>query len=494
MEREPLSTNRKALRINLDLSVYGTIAEIGGGQEVARQFFQAGGASGTIAKSISAYDKLFSDRLYNQNKSGKYVSEGRLCKMLETEYHELVSVLSSTRERPTLFFAFANTVTTLNYQKDNYSHGWVGMRFQSTPKRDPNEVIFHVNLLERDILLQQQTLGVIGINLIYACFNYRKNPVDFIRSLMDNISNDRIEVTMIRMHGPDFDYVDNRLLGVQLVKNGMTQAMMFDRHGQVQQPSDMLYKKNVLLFRGAFRPIHNVGFDMLKSSYQIFKRDEDYDRGNTLALCEISINNLLRKGEIDERDFLERVDLLNGMGQHVMISTFREYYTLVEYFSQFTLRNLRIVIGIPTFMKVLNDIYYKDLKGGILEAFGKIFANNVKVYVYPTIQAVSIDTREATGDLLTSRDILLPEDQQDLYHFLYKNRKIIDITNVKKEWLYISSVNVLRMIREGEPGWEVMVPKYIEKQIKEKGLFGYRSTGGQADRKQRREYTELIFL
>jgi hypothetical protein len=481
MERDILSTNRKALRINLNPSIYGTIAEIGGGQEVARNFFQAGGASGTIAKSISAYDKLFSDRLYNNNKPGKYVSEGRLCKMLSAEYNEVVSILAQKREISTSYFAFANTVATLNFNKDNYSHGWMGMRFQYEPTAEPNEVLLHVNLLERDTLLQQQTLGVLGVNLIFACHNYINHPVDFILSLMDNISNDRVEITMMRMRGPDLDYVDNRLLGVQLVKNGMTSAMIFDRNGEVQQPSDMLYKKNVLLFRGTFRPIHNVGFDMLRRSYSLFKKDEDYDRDNTMPLCEISVNNLFRKGEIDERDFLERVDLLNGMGQNVMISKFREYYKLVSYFSYFALKNLRIVLGVPAFMNVINEKYYTDLKGGILEAFGKIFVDNVKVYIYPTISAVSIETREATGKLLTSKDVRLPAGQEDLYNYLYKNRKILDITNVKKEWLYISSPNVLRMIREGESGWEDMVPNYIENEIKKKGLFGYERTSGQVD-------------
>ena len=473
MERDILSTNRKALRLNLNSSIYGTIAEIGGGQEVARQFFLAGSASGTIAKSISAYDKLFSDRLYNNNKPGKYVSEGRLSKMLNTEYNELVGLLSEKREISSSYFAFADTVATLNFNKDNYSHGWMGMRFQHDPETEPNEVLLHVNLLEQDTLLQQQTLGILGVNLIFACYHFIKHPVEFIRSLMDNISKDRIEITMMRMRGPDLDYVDNRLLGVQLVKNGMTSAMIFDRNGEVQQPSDILYKKNVLLFRGAFRPIHNVGFDMIKSSYRIFKQDEDYSRDNTLSLCEISVNNLLRKGEIDERDFLERVDLLNGLGQNVMISKFREYYRLVSYFSQFAIINLRVVIGIPTFLKVINEKYYTDLKGGILEAFGKLFVNNMKLYIFPTIPSVSIKTREATGKLLTSKDIRLSDEEEDLYRYLVKSKKIIDITDVRKEWLYIDSANVLRMIREGESGWEKMVPNYVEKAIKEKGLFGY---------------------
>jgi len=473
MDRDELSTNRKALRINLNQSIYGTIAEIGGGQEVARNFFQAGGASGTIAKSISAYDKLFSDRLYNNNKPGRYVSEERLCKMLNAEYIECMSLLGEKRDDTTTYFAFANTVATLNYKKDNYSHGWLGMRFQHKAGSEPNEVLFHVNLLENDTGLQQQSLGILGINLIFACYNFVDRPVEFLRSLMDNLSNDRVEITMMRMRGPELDYVDNRLLGVQLVKNGMTSAMVFDRNGEVQQAADMLYKKNVLLFRGAFRPIHKVGFDMLRASYRIFKRDEDYDRDNTLAICEISVNNLLGKGDIDERDFLERVDLLNGMGQNVMISTFSEYYRLVDYFSHFNIKNLRVIIGMPTFLKVVNPKYYSDLKGGILEAFGKLFVDNMKVYIYPTIPSVSLDNREPVGDLLTSKDIIFPDDYEDLLRFLIKNKKIIDVTEVKKKWLYINSSNVLRMIRSGEEGWEDMVPKYIEKEIKEKGLFGY---------------------
>jgi hypothetical protein len=254
----------------------------------------------------------------------------------------------------------------------------------------------------------------------------------------------------------------------------MTSAMMFDRNGKVQQPADMLYKKNVLLFRGSFRPIHKVGFDMLRASYRIFKRDEDYDRDNTIALCEISVNNLLGKGDIDERDFLERVDLLNGMGQNVMISTFREYYKLVDYFSQFKIINLRLVIGIPTFINVVNHRYYTDLKGGILEAFGKLFIDNMKVYIYPTIPAVSLGDRKPVGKLLTSKDIVISDQYKDLYSYLLKNKKIIDITNVKKEWLYINSSNVLKMIRNGTPGWEEMVPNYVEKEIKEKGLFGFK--------------------
>ena len=477
MEREILSTNRKALRINLNPLIYGSYAEIGGGQEVARHFFQAGGASGTVAKTISAYDKAYSDKLYNKNREGRYVSEQRLRKMLDTEYEELTELLHDIRKPETTYFAFANTVETLNYDKTNDAHGWMGLKFQYRSGTAPNEVIVHVNLKENDTLLQQQTLGIFGVNLIFACYYHIDRPNEFIRSLLDNLSRDRIEVSMIRMSGPDLDYVDNRLLAVQLVKNGMTNAVMFDRHGNVQQPSDMLYKKNVLAFRGSFRPITYVGFDMLKSSYALFKKDRHYQRDNTIAVCEMTLNNLMEEGDLDEQDFLDRVDILNGMGQNVMVSTFREYYRLVIYFSRFKIDRLRIVIGVPTFLNVLDASYYRNLKGGLLEALGRLFPENVRFYVYPTISCISLDKREPAGELLTSKNIIIPEKLRPLYDYLILNRKIIDLENVKKESLYISSPYVLHMIRDNIPGWELMVPNYIEEVIKTRRLFGYSGDG-----------------
>jgi hypothetical protein len=465
-EREILSINRKALTINLDDSIFGSFAEIGGGQEVARNFFQVGGASGTVAKTISAYDKRFSDALYCKEQPMKrYVSRDRLELMLDTEYKELVSLLTVTREPKTRFFAFANTVSTLNFQKNNVSHGWIGLDFQLEPGHLPNRVILHVRLHENDNVLQQNTLGILGVNLLYACFYHWQWPNTFLQSLLDNLSTDRIEITMIHMSGPQLGYVDNRLLAVQLVKNGMTRAIMFDRHGNVQEPGDMLYKKNVLAFRGSFRPITYVGIDMLKTSFSIFKRDEDYDKENTLALCEITLRNLLEEGEFDERDFLDRVDLLNGIGQNVMVSNFREFYKLVSYLSQFRIIKLRLVIGILTFQKVIDERYYRDLKGGIMEAFGKLFPENVKMYIYPSL--------DNTGELTTIRSIKVPDQNQYLFKHLLENRKILDIGNVNTKHLNIFSSQVLEKIHHGDPTWEEMVPHFVSDFIKKKQLFGY---------------------
>lgn len=474
MEREILSANRKALKINLNPGIYGSFAEIGGGQEVARHFFQAGGASGTIAKTISAYDRAFSDVLYESTKTGRYVSEARLKEMLSAEYNDLTQILGEKRGLNTIFFAFANTIETLNFQKTNRGHGWIGMKFQLKSEAPPNQVIMHVNLMENDGLMQQTTLGIVGINLVYACFYLYEFPSQFLRSLLDNLSADRLEVTMIHMSGPDLDYVDNRLLSLQLVKNNMAKAIMFDRYGKVRQPYDMLYKKNVLVIRGSFRPVTYVITDMLRTSYRIFKRDEDYEKKNTVSLCEMTLSNLMQEGELNERDFLDRVDILNGMGQHVMVSNFKEYYKLTQYFSQFKLKKLRIIIGIPTFMNFLEKKYYVNLRGGILEAMGKFFIDNMKLYVYPTISAVSIDDKTKGEELITSKNLLLSDDMHYLYQFLMKNRFIIDIEGAKKEWLWINPQIIITMIKNNTPGWEEMVPKYIVKVIKQKQLFGYR--------------------
>ena len=461
-----LSPHQKAIRINLDPTIYGSFAEIGAGQETARTFFQAGAASGTIAKTISAYDMSFSDNIYGPSESGRYVSEERLLKMLKIEAGELTKVLKEKIKPHTRFFVFANTVTTINYNKDNEGHGWIGVRFQINPKGKANEVILHVRMLENDSLQQQHTLGILGTNLIYACFHHYLSPNSFINSLVDSLDRDLIEITMMRMCGPELDYVDNRLLGVQLVKNKMAKAILFDSNGQLQQPADMLYKKNLMLFRGSFRPITYVGIDMIKSSYSLFKKDADHDKNNTITVCEMTMSNLLDNGNFSEQDFLDRVDILNGIGQNVMVSDYKYYYKLTTYLSQFKIKNLRIVIGFPTFQKIFDKQYYAPLKGGILEAFGKLFTENMKLYVYPAFSEKS--------DLpQTSEQLEISEDLQLIYQFLMKNRKIIDIKHYNPQYKNVFSREVIKLIQEKDDKWMGMVSNYVKDQIIKKKLFGY---------------------
>jgi hypothetical protein len=466
IEREVFDANRKALFINLDDTIYGSFAEIGGGQEVARFFFQSGGASGTVAKTISAYDMVFSDTLYGKTPTGRYVSESRLLQMLDYEYNSLVKVLGEKRTDNTRFFAFANTVTTINYKKTNEGHGWVGVRFQLTPKSKPNEVILHVKLRETDNLLQQKTLGILGVNLLYACFYNYQYPNSFLKSLVELNLQDRLEIDMIRMQGPDLDYVDNRLLAVQLVKNNMTTVTMFDRYGNVKPPSEILYKKNVMLLRGSFRPITYVGFDMLRSGFSLFKKDVGFDKKNTIVLCEMTLKNLIEEGVFDERDFLDRVDILCGMGQNVMITNFKEFYKVSNWFRQFRIKNLRILVGALTFRKILEKKYYSDLKGGILEAMGKLFTENMKVYLYP-------GREKETQEILTSQNLPVEDDVKFLYQHLLESGLIYDIPNYRKEILPFFSYKVLAKLNENDPEWETMVPKYVSGFIKRKNLFGY---------------------
>jgi len=462
MNHEIIPTSRKALRLNIDTNLYGSFAEIGGGQEVARHFFQAGGASGTIAKTVSAYDKRFSDSFYNKNKQGRHVSEQRLVKMLDYEYREVTRLLSDENS-DTTFFAFANTMEVINYSKSNKSHGWMGVKYQLTPESEPNIVIVHIKLLENDALLQQATIGTLGVNLMFACKFYYDSPTTFLKSLTDNLSMDRFRITMMRMSGPDLDYIDNKLLAVQLVKNKMTRTIMFDKHGNVHQPSDMLYKKNVLAFRGSFMPVTYIARDILNKSMALFALDEDYEQDNTLSFCELSLNNLLSKGEVDEQDFLNRVEMLISIGQNVMISDLPEYYKLVDFFSQFKMNKLRIVMGVPTFEKVLNKKYYKNLRGGLLEAVGKMFPTNTKLYIYPT-------KRKKSAELITSDDLKMDNDIRLIFEYLKENRFILDVKSEMINQLHISTREVNEMIKKGDPNWEKYVPMSVCKIIKEKGL------------------------
>lgn len=476
MEHSYLSPKQKALQINLNPTIYGSFAEIGAGQEVARHFFQAGGASGTIAKTISAYDMTFSDSIYGKTASGRYVSELRLMKMLDIEYRNVIELLENNAENQVRFFAFANTISALNFKKTNYSHGWLGIRFQLDANSDPNEVILHVEMHENDNILQQQSLGILGVNLIYACYHYYQNPNVFLKSLLDDLSPERIEINTIRMSGPQLKYVDNRLLSVQLVKNGMTDATMFDSKGKVQMPADLLYKKNVMALRGSFRPITYVGFDMLKTGFALLKKDVEYTKDNTIVLCEMTLNNLCGTGEMDDKEFLDRAELLCGMGQNVMISGFREYYRLADYFNRFQLKQLRLVTSSATLKNIVNQEYYTHLKGGILEAFGHLFSDNTKLYVYPSL--------DENSNLLNSENINIDKEIEFLYKHLTVNNKIIDITNANESKLNIFSKDVIEKIQVGDSSWEEMLPVYIAEQIKTKCLFGFKKGSKSSKKRQ----------
>ncbi len=472
-EFRKLTTQEKALRINLRQDVYGSFAEIGAGQEVAANFFKAGGASGTIAKTISAYDMKFSDAIYGY--CDRYVCEARLEKMLDHEY-ELLSERLPHRIDNTRFFAFADTVEVLNFDRSNQAHGWIGLRFQLNPHSQPNDCVIHVKMHDNDPLQQQVALGIVGVNMIYAC-SFLSDPEEILMSLVDGLSARRMEIDMFRLSGPDFRHVDNRLMAMKLVKNGLTKAAMFGPDGQVMLPSDELYKKNVLVLRGRFRPVTHVNVDMLLASRRHFRREADVDRSNIVVLTELTLNDLSADGNIDEKDFLHRVNIICSLGQTVMISNYFEYYRLVEYLSKITKgKKIGIIMGIFALQKVFDETTYSNIRGGILECFASLFGSNVKLYIYPA-------SRNNPPELFTLKDFEaeLPANLKSLFRYLMENNKLEDINDANIQNLHIISDNVLAMIKKGEPGWEKFVPHKVEDAIKEHGLFDYPVTNEAAE-------------
>ena len=464
-----IGTKQKALAINLDPKIYGSFAEIGAGQEVAANFFKAGASSGTIAKTMSAYDMTFSDAIYGVQQVRRYVSEQRLISMLDHEYGLLIERLAVQRGDTTTFFAFSDTVSALNYHKTNEGHGWMGVRFQLTPKGAFNDVVLHVKLLDNDNNLQQQAVGTLGVNLMYACFYYYEVPPVFLLSLMDGLSKDRIQIDMIRFEGPDFSKVDNRLMSLHLVKYGFSDAAVFGPDGKNLQPSEVLHKKHVVVIRGRFRPIINVHLDMLNTGLEQFKQEPDVDPNNVIVITELTLQSLKERdadenAEIDEKDFLDRVDILCSLGQTVLISNFHEYYKLVAYMSKITKLKLGVVLGYPNLEYIFSEEHYKDLPGGILESLATLFSRKVKLFVYPTLR---------DGVILNCLKFNPPGNLIDLYRYLIANNKIEDIRHYNEKNLHVQTDRVLQMIKQGEAGWEEYVPAEVAAMIKERCLFGY---------------------
>jgi len=463
-----LTIKQKALQINLNDNIYGTFAEIGAGQETVRNFFRAGGASGTIAKAMSAYDKGFSDAIYGIEKDGRYVTESRLKRMLAYEIDLIEERLIRKKHPENLFFSYANTVATIDFTKKFKGHGWVGIKFQLDPLEGYNEIIIHIRFKQTNAQLQQETLGVLGVNLIFASFYMHDNPKEIVKSLYDNIEKDQIEIDMINFSGSRFTYVDNRLISLQLVKNEMTNAVMFGPDGNNLLPAQELYKKNILALRGSFRPVTKVNMDIYQKSKKLFLKERKVDEENTKIITEITLSNLRAEGEINERDFLDRAELLCSLGQYVMITNFQEYYKLVEYFSEFTKARMGLAMGVYNLIEIFDEKYYRNLSGGILEAFGKLFFKDLKVYLYPL-------KNHKTGELTTSENLKVHPRMKELYKFFKYNGKMLDIKNFNPDILDILSRDVLKMIANGEEGWEEMLPPGIDEMIKTKRLFGYSS-------------------
>ncbi len=484
--KELLTTNRKALTINLDGSRYGTIAEIGAGQEVSRIFFQVGGASGAIAKTMSAYDMTFSDAIYG--KAPRYVSRERLETMLNHEYQLLEERLAGKRGDKTKFFVFADTVAAKTFKGTTDGHGWLGIRFQQNPLEAPSDIIIHVRMWDKENVQQQQAIGTVGVNLIYSAFNYSADPLQLIQSLVDGIGSDRVEVDMIRVSGPAFQHIDNRLLSLRLVQFGLTNAVMFAPNGEVLQPSEALYRKAVLVERGSFRPVTHVNVDMLNCATAQFMQEPMVKGKDLIVLMEITMNNLLADGDLDADDFLARVDMLGHIGFTTIISNYSEFYRLVSYFRRYTKEMIGVAMGINTLLEIFNEKYYENLEGGILESMGRMFRHAVKLYIYPMRQD-AFDRYLANGQppaaahngsnpfssevMITARNLQVSDRLRNLYAHLLENHNLDCIVGSNPDYLNIFSRDVLHRIKAGDDSWERLVPAKVAEIIKSRHLLGY---------------------
>lgn len=460
------STKAKALRINLNENIYGTFAEIGAGQETVRHFFRAGAASGTVAKAMSAYDKVFSDAVYGVEPDGRYVTENRLKKMLDYEIKLIESRLTREEHPNKLFFSYANTVATIDFSKRYKGHGWVGLRFQTEPQGKYNEIIIHIRFHQMEARSQQETLGILGVNLIYGAFYKANKPEKLLKYLYDHIDRDLIEIDMINFSGPAFKHVDNRLMSLMLIKNGMTEAVMFGADGNNLLPAEQLYKKNILTLRGSFRPVTKVNMEMYQKSLDMFLKEKKVDPSKTEVIFEITLSNLTAEGNLNEQDFMDRAKLLCSIGQKVMISNFKEYYRVVDYFSNYTRSRMGLTMGVSNLISIFDEKYYRHLRGGILEAFGKLFNHDIKIYIFPMKDP-------NTGEIITSENLKVHPRIKELYKYFKFNGKLIDIKDYNEQHLNIFSKEILQMIDKKQSGWEDQLPTGVADTIKENKLFGY---------------------
>lgn len=455
-------TRAKALAINLDEKRYGTFAEIGAGQEVVRWFFTAGGAAGTISKSISAYDMQVSDAIYGPCE--RYVCRQRLQSMLDHEYDLNLDRLQQSRGLRTAFFTFADTVSARNYSGTNECHGWMGVKFQSHPRDEASQIIIHVRMLDKSNTQQQEALGKVGVNLLYAAFFLYHSPSDLVESLLDGLSTNRIEIDMIECSGIEFRHIDNRLMSLRLVQLGLSDAAMFEPDGTVIQPSEALYKKAILVERGSFRPVTRVNLDMLACASDKFR--EDSQKGDIVSIMEITMKNLMETGEIDYHDFLARADILASCDKIVMISNFFEYHRLAAYLSRYSKKPIGITMGAHSLKEVFKEKYYTNLDGGILEALGRLFKNRLRLYIYPYQE-------RNTKELTTVNNLEVASEHAKLYSYLVEKQCVVPLEEYDPDILHIFSRDILAKIKTGDADWEAMVPDVVRDVIKEKCYFGY---------------------
>ena len=458
--QELLTTRQKALDINLDEQCYGTIVEIGAGQEVASQFFRAGAAAGTVAKTMSAYDMQFSDQIYG--KVGRYVSRERLDQMLAHEYALICNRLDTSRGNETTFFTYAATVAAKSYGKDNFCHAHIGIRFQHEPRAAYSDIIIHARMHDSSAEDQAWALGVLGVNIIYGAFRLNNDPREFIQHLLDDLTSDKIEVDFIEFSGAAFEQVENRLMNLQLIRSWCTRAVVFNANGCSQVPANILRKSPIMVIRGSFRPPTKVHADMFAAGADAFGKLKAIDENKVISLAEITMAELDSQTHSSDADFLARVDLLNSQGHSVLISDYFRFFSLRHWLRNYTHEPLGITLSVLDFNYLFDPAFYEGLEGGILEAMGKLFPDNTHVFVYPS----KID-----GKLVTLANVRVKPSQKYLLKYLVENELLLDCPASNEEHLHVSAHTTYEMIARGEPGWESNVHSDIASLIKERGYF-----------------------
>ncbi len=448
---DPRTTLAKALQINQDLERYGAFAEIGAGQEVARHFFLAGRASQTIAKTMSAYDMIYSDEIYGREASGRYVVESRLMKMLDKEYALLQRRLATHRGDKTKFFAFANTVATGTPETPR-CHGWMGVQFQKNPNGESNTIILHVRMLDRMRIQQQEALGVLGVNLLEAAFFHLDDPEHFIDNLIENLKKDQLVIDVLKFAGPDLKHFDNRRMNLSLVARGVSEAVLFDAHLDILNIADTVHGKILLFQRGSYKPFTKTHLDVLEKGIEQLTKETGTKE--VLPILEITIPP---KSELDMDDFITRIEMIAKLGFKPLVSQFHLYYQLKRFFRKYTDQPMAIVMEASKLSKIFDEFHYKNLEGGIMEGLGKLLDAKTKLFIYP----------HKTDQLCQTASTFHPPPKvAHLYSHFLDLQQITDISGCDESGIYHHANEIRELFQKKDSSWEKMVPQKIADLIK----------------------------
>lgn len=453
------STAQKALEFNLDPLLYGSIAEIGAGQEVARHFFRVGGASGTIAKTTSAYDMRFSDAIYGPSASGRYVARDRLLRMLDHEYGLIIERVAASRPAESRYFVFADTVAARRFGVESEDHGWLGMLFQHAPGAAPSRVVVHVGLFDETNQEQQEALGILGVNLIDSCFRYHDDAGQLVDSLAENLAWGRVEIDSLELDGPAFAGVDRRAMGLRVVSSSLGPIVIFAPDGAVALPADVLHRKVPLILRGTFRPFTHVHADMAARGIEGLARELGIPRDDIVLLCEMNIARHLYEGVDEVSDLQVRVEMLNALGLHAMVTSHLRFFRLAEHFQRHDLRRIAFVLSVADLHSIFDDAYYAGLDGGMLQAIARLFASDSKLLVYPNLTV--------EGDVRTVENLRLPEDHAHLYRHLVVNRRILGLEADPDRLVAFDPEALGALIAAGDERWRELVPAAVQARIGE---------------------------